>query len=266
MIRHSAVMLLLYVALIGSAGWLLATTPQGFIPAQDRGYVIISAQLPGAASLARTTDIVRRDREDGAGYPGHHSRRGIRRLLGRDPDAGGQCCGSLPGVRRAGSAPQEGAVRGGDHGRFAQAAVRDSGRIHHRHSAARRCRASAPAAVSRCAIQDRQGRGPELLAAANDELVAAARKAPGLTQVFSPFTANTPQLFVDIDRVKAQKLGVPIASVNETIQTYFGSTYVNDFNLFGRTYHVTGTGRPAVPEGERPIWRGCAPATPPATW
>src|SRR5206468_1445663 len=75
--------------------------------------------------------------------------------------------------------------------------------------------------------------------AANEELVAAARKAPGLTQVFSPFTANTPQVFVDIDRVKAQKLGVPITNVNETIQTYFGSTYVNDFNLFGRTYHVT---------------------------
>jgi multidrug efflux pump subunit AcrB len=88
-------------------------------------------------------------------------------------------------------------------------------------------------------VQDRQGRGPALLAAANDELVAAARKAPGLTQVFSPYTADTPQLFVDIDRVKAQKLGVPIANVNETIQTYFGSTYVNDFNLFGRTYHVT---------------------------
>ena len=58
-IRHSAVMLLVYVALIGSAGWLLVTTPQGFIPAQDRGYVIISVQLPGAASLARTTEIVR---------------------------------------------------------------------------------------------------------------------------------------------------------------------------------------------------------------
>src|SRR5205814_8396089 len=54
-IRHSAAMLLIYVALIGSAGWLLATTSQGFIPAQDRGYLIISVQLPGAASLARTT-------------------------------------------------------------------------------------------------------------------------------------------------------------------------------------------------------------------
>ena len=88
-------------------------------------------------------------------------------------------------------------------------------------------------------VQDRQGRGPELLAAATDELVAAARKSPNLTSVFSPFSANTPQLFVDIDRVKAQKLGVPIANVTDTIETYFGSTYVNDFNLFGRTYHVT---------------------------
>src|SRR5882757_2711402 len=58
-VRHSGVLLLLYVGLIGSAGWLLATTPQGFIPAQDRGYVIVSVQLPGAASLARTTEIVR---------------------------------------------------------------------------------------------------------------------------------------------------------------------------------------------------------------
>ncbi|MGC2178913.1 MAG: efflux RND transporter permease subunit, partial [Bradyrhizobium sp.] len=59
MIRHSSIMLLIYLALIGSAGWLLATTPQGFVPAQDRGYIIVSAQLPGAASLARTTEIVR---------------------------------------------------------------------------------------------------------------------------------------------------------------------------------------------------------------
>jgi len=88
-------------------------------------------------------------------------------------------------------------------------------------------------------IQDLQGRGPQMLAAATDELVAAARKEPRLTSIFSPFTANTPQVFVDIDRVKAQKLGVPIAAINDTIQTYFGSTYVNDFNLFGRTYHVT---------------------------
>ena len=69
-IRHAVVMLILYVALIGSAGWLLAITPQGFIPAQDRGYVIISAQLPGAASLARTTDIVRQIEKTALETPG----------------------------------------------------------------------------------------------------------------------------------------------------------------------------------------------------
>jgi multidrug efflux pump subunit AcrB len=69
-IRHAGVMLILYVALIGSAGWLLAITPQGFIPAQDRGYVIISAQLPGAASLARTTDIVRQIEKTALDTPG----------------------------------------------------------------------------------------------------------------------------------------------------------------------------------------------------
>src|SRR3954463_1359176 len=69
-IRHSAVMLLVYVALIGSAGLLLYTTPQGFIPAQDRGYVIVAAQLPGAASLARTTEVVRKIEDIALGTPG----------------------------------------------------------------------------------------------------------------------------------------------------------------------------------------------------
>ena len=69
-IRHSLVMLLIYVALIGSAGWLLVTTPQGFIPAQDRGYVIVSVQLPGAASLARTTDVVRQIEKIALDTPG----------------------------------------------------------------------------------------------------------------------------------------------------------------------------------------------------
>jgi multidrug efflux pump subunit AcrB len=69
-IRHSVVMLLVYVVLIGSAGWLIATTPQGFIPAQDRGYVIVSVQLPGAASLARTTEIVRKIENIALATPG----------------------------------------------------------------------------------------------------------------------------------------------------------------------------------------------------
>ena len=81
-------MLLVYVVLIGSAGWLLVTTPQGYIPAQDRGYVIVSAQLPGAASLARTTEIVRRIESIALDTPGIVAYRGLCRPVGRDPHPG----------------------------------------------------------------------------------------------------------------------------------------------------------------------------------
>ena len=98
-IRHKAVMLVIYVVLIGSAGWLLATTSQGFIPAQDRGYVIVSAQLPGAASLARTTDVVREIEKIALETPGIVRVAVVRRLLGRDTHTGRQCGGAVPGVR-----------------------------------------------------------------------------------------------------------------------------------------------------------------------
>src|SRR5580693_844122 len=237
-IRHRGVMLLIYVALIGNAGWLLATTPQGFIPAQDRGYVIISAQLPGAASLARTTEIVRKIESIALDTPGISHIAVFAGLSGATRTQASNSAALFPvfeepevRLKKGLSAPvitadlrkRLSAIEGafiivippppipgiGTGGGFTMR------------------------------IQDRQGRGPELLAAATDELVAAARGAPGLTQVFSPYTANTPQVFVDIDRVKAQKLGVPIQNVTDAVETYFGSTYVNDFNILGRTYHVT---------------------------
>src|SRR5512147_442397 len=237
-IRHRVVMLLVYVVLIGSAGWLLLTTPQGYIPAQDRGYVIISAQLPGAASLARTTEIVRRIESIALDTPGISHIAVFAGLSGATRTQASNSAALFPVFEE----PEVRLKKG-----LTAAAI----------TADLRKRLSAnqgafiivipPPPIPGIGtgggftmrIQDRQGRGPELLAAATDELVAAARKAPGLTSVFSPFSANTPQVFVDIDRVKAQKLGVPIQNINDTIETYFGSTYVNDFNLFGRTYHVT---------------------------
>src|SRR6201996_6979711 len=239
-IRHSALMLLVYVALIGSAGWLLVTTPQGFIPAQDRGYIIVSVQLPGAASLARTTEIVREVEKIALDTPGI--------------------------VRVAVFAGLSGATRTQASNAAALFPVFDEPEVRLKKgltataiTADLRKRLSViegafiivipPPSIPGIGtgggftmrIQDRQGRGPDLLAAATDELVGAARKSPLLLAptVFSPFSANTPQVFVDIDHVKAQKLGVPIQAITDTIQTYFGSTYVNDLNLFGRTYHVT---------------------------
>src|SRR5471032_745131 len=237
-IRHSAVMLLVYLVLIGSAGWLIVTTPQGFIPAQDRGYVIISAQLPGAASLDRTTVIVRESEKIALDTPGIVRVAVFAGLSGATRTQASNAAALFPVFEEPEVCLKKGLS--------AAVITCDLPKLLSVLEGAFIIVIPPPSIPGigtgggfTMRIQDRQGRGPELLAAATDELVTAARKAPGLTQVFSPFTANTPQLFVDIDRVKAQKLGVPIASVNDTIQTYFGSTYVNDFNLFGRTYHVT---------------------------
>jgi hydrophobe/amphiphile efflux-1 (HAE1) family protein len=237
-IRYSTVMLLLYVALIGSAGWLIATTPQGFIPPQDRGYVIVSAQLPGAASLARTTEIVREIERISLDTPGIIRVAAFAGFSGATRTQAGNAAALFPVFEEPEVRLKQGLTAAAITGDLRKRLLAIQGAF---------IIVIPPPPVPGIGtgggfamrIQDRQGRGSEMLAAVNDELVAAARKTPGLTQVFSPYSANTPQLFVDIDRVKAQKLGVPIASVNETIQTYFGSTYVNDFNLFGRTYHVT---------------------------
>ena len=177
-IRHRVVMLLVYVVLIGSAGWLLVTTPQGYIPAQDRGYVIISAQLPGAASLARTTEIVRRIEVHRARYARHRPRmRSLRDLSGATRTQASNSAALFPVFDE----PEVRLKKG-----LTAAVI----------TADLRKRLSAiegafiivipPPPIPGIGtgggftmrIQDRQGRGPELLAAATDELVTAARKSP----------------------------------------------------------------------------------------
>ncbi len=88
-------------------------------------------------------------------------------------------------------------------------------------------------------VQDRSGAGLVALQEATEKLVAAASQQPGLTGLFTPFRANTPQLYADVDRTKAKMLDVPLNNIFDTLQVYLGSIYVNDFNLFGRTYRVT---------------------------
>lgn len=237
-IRHSVLMLLAYVFLIGSAVWLIVTTPQGFIPAQDRGYVIVSVQLPGAASLARTTEVVRQIEKIALDTPGIVRVPSFAGLSGATRTQSSNAAALFPVFEE----PEVRLKKG-------LSATVITAELRKRLSGIEGAFVIVvpPPAVPGIGtgggfamrVQDRQGRGPELLAAATDELVSAARKAPGLTAVFSPFTANTPQVFVEIDRQKAQMLNVPIQNVTEAIETYFGSAYVNDFNILGRTYHVT---------------------------
>src|SRR5437899_3365179 len=88
-------------------------------------------------------------------------------------------------------------------------------------------------------IQDRTDAGLDTLAAASFKMMVDGSQTPGLAQVFTTFTTRVPQLFVDVDRVKAKSMNVALSDVNDTLQTYLGSLYVNDFNRFGRTYQVT---------------------------
>jgi multidrug efflux pump subunit AcrB len=90
----------------------------------------------------------------------------------------------------------------------------------------------------RMMVEDRAGRGPQALQAAVYAMMGRAAQTPGLSQVFSLFETATPELYLDIDRTKAQLLGVNIPDVFSALQIYLGSAYVNDFNLFGRTFRV----------------------------
>jgi multidrug efflux pump subunit AcrB len=91
----------------------------------------------------------------------------------------------------------------------------------------------------RMMVEDRAGRGTQALQNAVFAMMGRAAQTPGLTQVFSFFETSTPQLYLDIDRTKAQLLGVNVQDVFSALQIYIGSSYVNDFNLFGRTFRVT---------------------------
>src|SRR5260370_204855 len=111
--------------------------------------------------------------------------------------------------------------------------------------------------------QDRAGRGPRALEQAVVGLIGPANQTPGLTQVFTLFNTSTPQVYADIDRTKAEMLGVPITRFFDTLSTYMGSVFVNDFNILGRTYRVNP--QPANPCRPSPwCWSSRCPCPPPS--
>ena len=177
-IRHSVVMLLVYVALIGSAGWLIVTTPQGFIPAQDRGYVIVSAQLPGAASLARTTEIVREIEKIALDTPGIVRVAAFAGLSGATRTQASNAAALFPVFDEPEMRLKKGLT-----------AAQITGELRKRLSAIEGAfiivipPPSVPGIGTgggfTMRIQDRQGRGPELLAAATDELVRRGPQGAG---------------------------------------------------------------------------------------
>jgi len=237
-VRVAMLMLVVYAAVIGFGLNEFRKTPAGFIPQLDAGYLIVVTQLPGGASLARTDAVNQRVVDMAFAGARRRSRCELCGILGCNPSPTlptRERSSSCSTLRRPGARPEE--IRRRPPGRAVQAPGLHPGRP---------CRRSRPPPVRgignaggfRMMVEDRSGAGPQALQSAVYAVMGRAAQTPGLTQVFSLFEASTPQLYLDIDRTKVELLGVNVADVFAGLQTYLGSTYVNDFNLLGRTFRV----------------------------
>jgi hydrophobe/amphiphile efflux-1 (HAE1) family protein len=237
-VRIAVVMLVAYAGIIAYGLNEFRKAPAGFIPQVDRGYLIVVTQLPPGASLARTDEVHRRAIEIALDTPGVEHGVNFVGFSGATftnaPNAGAIFLTLEPWEKRSNDPRKSAAaITGALFGKFA--AIQDALIF-----------VVQPPPVSgignaggfRMMVEDRGGAGPQALQAAAVALMVRANQTPGITQAFTLFETSTPQLYLDIDRAKAQLLGINVADVFAALQVFVGSAYVNDFNLFGRTFRV----------------------------
>jgi len=235
--RRKAVMLVVYALLVGATVFVVQRVPAGFIPQLDQGYAIVVIQLPDGASLSRTDAVTQRASQIALETPG------IRFAVAFAGFSGATFTNaSNTAVVFAGFAPFDQRIKAG------LSDVRLLGELTTRMAAIEEAfiiaippppvRGIGNSGGFKLQVQDRTGQGVKPLLAATYELMGRARAEPGLVGVYTTFTANSPQVFLRIDRVKAQMLNVPIPNLFEALQVNLGSTYVNDFNIFDRVYQV----------------------------
>ena len=230
--------LIAYVALIGFAGWFVPRLPTGFIPNLDRAILILSIQLPPGASLARTDAVVQRAIEATLATPGVKY---SNAFTGRNG-------ATFTAATNSGlmflvlDDFEERHQRGLTIGKIAQDVRGRLAQIQEAQSFVfipPPVRGMGAAAGFSMRLQDTLGMPADEFARITQEFVAEANRAPGIANTFTTFAASTPQVYVDVDRDKAQMLKVPVTNIFEAMRVFMGSAYVNDFNMFGRTYRVT---------------------------
>jgi len=236
LIRMSFIMLVLYAGLVGLTYNRLAVTPTGLVPQLDRSYLIAAMQLPAGSTLERSDALVRQASEIIMSRPGVEHAVAFVGFDGATftnaPNTGVIFVTLKPFKERQNISKD--AILADLRGRMF--GLREAFVF-----------VLEPPAVPGIGtggglkgyVQDRASRGLTALEGATWALAGAAGQAPGLTQAFTLYNTRTPQIFADIDRTKAEQLGVPIARVFETLSAYMGSAYINDFNILGRTYRVT---------------------------
>lgn len=237
LIRMTGVVLALYVGLMAITYNQFATTPTGYVPGQDKMYLISFAQLPDAASLDRTEKVIRDMSQIALDHPAVEAAVAFPGLsingFTNSPNSGIVFVTLKPFDERTSPEHSAGAIAGQLNGQFAS--IQDAF-----------IAIFPPPPVSglgtiggfRLQIEDKGNHGYESLYAVTQQVIQKSWMHPKLTGIFTSFQVNVPQVEVDLDRTKAKSQGVRIDTAFETMQTYLGSVYVNDFNQFGRTYQV----------------------------
>ncbi|GAB7554532.1 multidrug efflux RND transporter permease subunit [Novosphingobium sp. 11B] len=231
-------MMATYAALIAGTVGLFWATPTGFIPQQDQGYFLAAAFLPSGSSLERTDEVTK----DIA-----------KRLLPIKGIRGAVMFAGFHGPSRTASPDsaaiyfpfksfeerKELGVTGAQIMAQAQEALKGYDKAMVLVIPPPTINGIVPPGGYRMIVEDNEGRGYGELAKAAGGVIGKANQQKDLSQVYTLFNQDTPRVFTDIDRRKADMLGIPPERVFETLQVYLGSAYVNDFNLLGRTFRVT---------------------------
>ncbi len=237
LIGRKGAALVVYAGLVALTAVAFKRVPVGFVPTQDKQYLVGVAQLPNGASLDRTDSVIRRMTSIGLSQPGIAHAFGVAGIsingFSNSANSGvvffvlkpfdERRSSALYGLNIAQSLNQRfGAIQGAFVGVFPPPSVNGLGQV----------------GGFKLEIQDKGGLGDSALYQATQALIGRAYQTPTLAGVFSTFQVNVPQLYVDVDREKAKLQGVALSDLFETLQASLGSEYVNDFNRFGRTYQV----------------------------
>jgi len=237
MLRKVAFVALLFVGLLVAAYFGITSLPTGFVPSEDEGYIMVAAQLPDAASLGRTSKVMEQVYEVVAEQPGVRGSIVIGGYSLLDgvvtPNSGAVWVVLDHWDERSSPETQIQAVVDSLNAKFMS--IKDAAVF-----AVRPPPIQGLGAVGgfEMQVQDRGGTGLALLQQSALDLIEEGRSNPVLTALNSTFRAGVPQIYVDVDRVKAKRQGVPLSVIFNTLQANLGSAYVNDFNLFGRTWKV----------------------------
>jgi len=253
-IRFSFIALQVYGGLVWATWKGFEMVPTGFVPGQDKQYLVGFAQLPDGSSLDRTEDVMRRMSDIALSHPGVKDAIAFPGLsihgFSISPNSGIVFVGLDDFEERTTPDLSGDAIAGVLNGKFM--AIQDAMVL-----------VLSPPPVNgigttggfKMMIQDRGDQGYDALYQATQALIGAAYGSGKLMQVYSGYTVNVPQLEADVDREKAKMQGVPLANLFETLQINLGSLYVNDFNRFGRTYQVVAQAEPQFRDDVQDITR-----------